>query len=124
MGHFVLDEVMDFIDRHISLDRDSVQERLCHTKDALRELKQICLVEFCGSSVIEKGHGSGKLVFDVLADRFIGTLSQACDCLKVAGVIPVVKNVEVVGFVNLPVEFCVKDFILPIIGEVDNLREA
>jgi hypothetical protein len=44
--------------------------------------------------------------------------------LKVSGVLSVIENIEVVGFVNLPVELRVKDLVLPVIGEVYHLREA
>ena len=120
----MLDEIMDFIDRHIPLDRDSVQERLCHTEDALGELKQIGLVEFCGGSVIKKGNGGRKLVFDILADRFVSAFGQVCDCLKVASVLPVVKNVKMIGFVNLPVELCVENFVLSVIRKIYDLGKA
>jgi hypothetical protein len=121
MGYFMLDEIMDFVDRHIPLDRDSVQERLCHTEDALGELKQISLVEFCRSSVIKKGNGGRKLVFDLLADGFVGAFGQVCDCLKVASVLPVVKNVKMIGFVDLPVELCIENLVFSVIGKVDYL---
>jgi hypothetical protein len=115
---------MDFIDGHIALDRDSVQERLCHTDDTLGELEQIGLVEFCGGSVIKKRHGGRKLVLDLLADGFVSALSKVCDCLKVSGVIPVVINVKMIGFVNVPVELCIKNFVFSVIRKIDYLGKA
>jgi len=63
-------------------------------------------------------------VFDILAYGFIGALGQVRDFLKAADIIRIIKNVEVVGFVDIPVELCVQDLVFSIIREIDHLRKA
>jgi hypothetical protein len=115
---------MDFVDGHIPLDRDSVKKGFGHAEDSLGKLKQICLVKFCGSPVIKERDGCRKLMFDVLADGFVCALGKVCDRIEAPDVVPVVKNVKMVGFVNFPVEFCVEDFIFTVIRKIDDLRES
>jgi hypothetical protein len=115
---------MDFIDGHVSLNRDTVQERLGNAKDALGELKQICLVEFCGGSVVKKRNRGRKLVFDILADGFVGTLGEIGDFFEVTGVVPIVKNVKMIGFINLPVELCVENLVFSVVGKIDDLGKT
>jgi len=59
MADFVFDEVVDFVDGHISLDSNSVQKRLCHPEDSFWDLAQVGLIKICGGGVVEKRDGSG-----------------------------------------------------------------
>ncbi len=45
MSQFVLQEILNLIQRHISLDDDTIQDRLSHAENTFRDLEKIRLLK-------------------------------------------------------------------------------
>jgi len=103
---------------------DPVKKRLCDTKDTVGDVVQVGLLEIGHSLVEEQRHGSGELVLNIAADLLVSALCIRCEQLQGSHVFCVIINVEMCGFVFIPLEIYVIDFVLSVIGEVIELAKS
>jgi len=121
VGQFVLDKVLEFIERHVAVDGNAVEDRLAHTQDTLGDVEEVGLLEIGISGVIDKGHRVGQLVLEQVANFLIGAFGYGGKVLESLGIFDIKIDAEMVSRVTFPLEVLIHDFILPVIGIIEEL---
>ncbi|MBA7675510.1 hypothetical protein ES703_83746 [subsurface metagenome] len=57
-------------------------------------------------------------MFDFLADFLVRALSHFCNVFEDLGIFYVMVDVEMLGFIGVPFEFGILDFVFPVVRHV------
>ena len=121
MSQFVFDQILQFIDGHISIQSDPVQYGLSYSQYSLRELEKIRLLKLGAGFVIKNGNGCREVVLCALAYPVIGALSKLCDSFQKIDIIHIIVQFKMLCLIAFPFKVFITDFVFTIIRVIKTL---
>jgi len=90
----MLNEALEFVERHVSVDGDPMEEGFADAQNAFGDVEEVRLFEIRVCRVINEGYRVGKLMLEQAADFLVGTFGHGGDILEDFRVFGVEIHVE------------------------------